>query len=95
MVKQVGRIRIVAQGHSLESDFLITDRVGYCGERGLLSVAFPPDYSNKICYFYANYTNNNGNTVIVRFHLSRDDPNQADPNSEEILLTFDQPIHLY
>jgi len=59
-------------------------------------VAFPPDYSNKnLCYFYANYTNNDGNTVIARFHFSRDDPNQADPNSEEILLTIDQPIHFY
>jgi glucose/arabinose dehydrogenase len=52
-------------------------------------LAFPPSYANKQ-YFYVNYTNNAGDTVISRFRVTAN-PNIADPNSEQILLTIDQP----
>ena len=92
VVEQIGRIRIITKEQLLNSPFLeITDRVGCCGERGLLSVAFPPNFANKH-YYYVNYTNKTGDTVIARFHLSADDPNQTNPNSEEILLTIAQPF---
>jgi hypothetical protein len=52
-------------------------------------VAFPPGYSGKR-YFYVDYTNTSGNTVISRFRLSSD-PDVADPGSERILLTIAQP----
>ncbi len=90
VVEQGGRIRIVKNDVLLSTSFLdITDRVGCCGERGLLSVAFPPDYSSK-GYFYVNYTDKSGDTVVARYRLSAD-PDQANPNSEEVILTVAQP----
>jgi glucose/arabinose dehydrogenase len=90
VVEQPGRIRIVQAGALLNTPFLdITDRVGCCGERGLLSVAFPPDYLSK-GHFYVNYTDGSGTTVVARYHIT-DDPNLADPASEEVVLTVSQP----
>jgi glucose/arabinose dehydrogenase len=90
IVEQTGRIRVVQAGVLLSTPFLdLTDRVGCCGERGLLSVAFPPDYPQK-GYCYVNYTDRSGSTVVARYH-TMDDPNLADPGSEEVVLTIGQP----
>jgi uncharacterized repeat protein (TIGR01451 family) len=91
VVEQEGRIRIVKNQTLLSIPFLdISARVSCCGERGLLSVAFPPNYANK-GHFYVNYTNNDGNTVIARYRVTSD-PDVANLNSEEILLTIEQPF---
>jgi glucose/arabinose dehydrogenase len=91
VVEKPGVIRIVRNGNLEPVPFLsITGRVGSSGgEQGLLSVAFPPDYATK-GYFYVDYTDLNGNTVVSRFHLTGD-PDVADPASEEVILTVDQP----
>ena len=59
-------------------------------EQGLLGLAFHPHYATT-GYFYVDYTDNNGDTVIARYHVSANDPNIADPNSALILLVIDQP----
>ena len=91
---QDGSIRILDGTRLLEKPLLdITPRVGCCGERGLLGVAFHPDYAAN-GFFFVNYTDSSdgfGKTVISRFSISRDDPDVADPNSEKVLLTFEQP----
>ena len=91
---QDGPIRIHDGTRLLEKPFLdITPRVGCCGERGLLGVAFHPDYETN-GYFFLDYTDSSGGfgkTVISRFSVSRDDPNVADPDSEKVLLTLEQP----
>jgi len=88
VVEQPGRIRVYKNGST--SLFLdISDRVSCCGERGLLDVAFPPGYAQK-GYFYVNYTNTAGNTVIGRYRLTAN-PDLADPQSEQVVLTVDQP----
>ncbi len=90
VVEQQGTIQIIRDGAKLAVPFLdITDRVRSGGERGLLSVAFPPDYASK-GYFYIDYTDLDGNTVIARYRLS-DNPDIADPASEEVLLFIEQP----
>ncbi|MGH2541962.1 MAG: PQQ-dependent sugar dehydrogenase, partial [Ardenticatenaceae bacterium] len=90
IVEQVGRIRIFQDGALLSPAFLdIGDRVSCCGEQGLLGLAFPPEYASK-GYFYVNYTDLVGDTVVARYHLTAD-PNVADPESEQILLEVDQP----
>ena len=50
---------------------------------------FPPGYPSK-SHFYVNYTNNAGETVVSRFRVTAD-PDIADPEREEILLTIAQP----
>lgn len=93
IVEKDGRIRILqADGQANEQTFLdIDNRVGSNGgERGLLGLAFHPNYAEN-GYFFVNYTNNSGNTVVARFSVSATDPDLADPESEKILLTIDQP----
>lgn len=90
ITEQRGRILLVRDSRISSKPFLdITDRVSCCGERGLLSIVFPPGYKEKK-YFYVNYTDAAGDTVVGRYRLSKD-PDIADPGSEEIILTVKQP----
>lgn len=93
VVEQRGYIWILDKnGMKLPTPFLNIDPiVGSGGERGLLGLAFHPDYP-VTPYFYVNYTDNNGDTHISRFSVSDNDPNMADPNSELNLLQVDQPF---
>jgi len=59
------------------------------GEQGLLGLAFHPDYATN-GYFYVNYTDTDGDTVVSRFTVTFD-PDAADPSSEQILLSIPQP----
>lgn len=58
-------------------------------ERGLLGLAFHPNYAVN-GYFYVNYINLTGDTVISRFTVSAN-PDIADETSELIILTYSQP----
>lgn len=92
-LEQSGLIRVAdSQGNLLPDTFLnIVSRVGTAtGERGLLGIAFSPDYATG-GYFYLNYTNTLGNTTVSRFRASSLNPQVADSASEEILLTISQP----
>jgi glucose/arabinose dehydrogenase len=61
-------------------------------EQGLLGLAFSPKYMEN-GEFYVCYTKReNDATIISRFKVSKDNPNQADPASEEILLEIPQPF---
>jgi glucose/arabinose dehydrogenase len=94
IVEQQGKVYIL-DGDLVETPFVdITDRVespasGGGNEEGLLSLAFPPEYADK-GYFYVYYTMRNGDNVVSRFSLT-EDPNLADPNSEEQILVLPHP----
>ncbi len=62
-------------------------------EQGLLGLAFHPSYK-KNGEFYAFYTLKKDKTtnVLVRFRVSKDDPNKADPASEEVLMRIKRPF---
>ncbi|MGD8490211.1 MAG: PQQ-dependent sugar dehydrogenase, partial [Anaerolineae bacterium] len=92
VVEQPGRIKIIEEGNTLPEPFLdITGLVVYGGERGLLGLAFHPDYPSN-GYFYVNYTRvEDGATVIVRYSVSPSNPDRADPNSASVLLEIPQP----
>jgi glucose/arabinose dehydrogenase len=91
VVEQAGRVRIVENGELVDWPFLdITDRVGSGGERGLLSIAFHPDYASS-GYFYASYTDDGGDTRIERYSVTGD-PNVADPGSADSVLYVEQPF---
>lgn len=91
VVEQAGRIWIVENGTRLADPFMdIVNLVGSsANEQGLLSVAFHPDYVNN-GHVFVNYTNRDGDTVIARYQRT-DNRNQADEESQEILLTIAQP----
>lgn len=94
IVEQVGRIRILKNGGVLPTPFLdLRGRIVAGGERGLLGLAFHPNYASN-GEFFVDYTTTRGGTllsVISRFHVSAADPDVADPDSEEILLQVDKP----
>ncbi|MFO0797671.1 MAG: PQQ-dependent sugar dehydrogenase [Gemmataceae bacterium] len=74
----------------------LTDRVKYfdnTNEEGFLGMAFPPNYKQS-GEFFVFYTPKGGKmrNVVSRFRVSKDDPDRADPASEEILLTFEKPF---
>ncbi len=97
VVEQSGAIRIIDDGTVLDTPFLDVSGLispaatggGYT-ERGLLGLAFHPDYSEN-GVFFINYTDQAGNSVLARYHVSADDPNRADANSAEQLLYVTQP----
>ena len=67
IVEQPGRIRIVKDGRLLERAYLdLTDRIGYGGERGLLSVAFHPRFREN-GQLFVDYTDRHGDTRVTRF----------------------------
>ena len=92
VVEQAGRIRILnlASNTVNATAFLDIDPLVLSGgERGLLGLAFSPDYASN-GQFFVNYTNNSGNTVIARYTVSAN-PAVADPASALILKTWTQP----
>jgi glucose/arabinose dehydrogenase len=97
VVEQDGLIQIlnvdatVNANPFLNIESIVGDIGGIGDERGLLGLAFHPDYTNN-GFFYVNYINNNGNTVVSRFSVSNSNANLANPNSELILLTISQPF---
>jgi uncharacterized protein (TIGR03437 family) len=96
VVEQGGRIKVIQDGEVLATPFLdITPKVRSGGERGLLGLGFPPGFAEKK-HFYVNYTEGRGapdlRTVVARYRVSADDPNRADPASEERILVVDQPF---
>ena len=89
VVEHKGRIRILKDGVINDEPFLdISERVKCCGEQGLYNIVFPPTYPDNQ-HFYVSYTSPD-ETVISRFKTTSN-PDIADPDSEEVLLTIPQP----
>src|SRR5882672_1537790 len=98
VVEQGGHIQIIqSNGTRAATAFLdVTGRAGFTsgGETGLLGLAFHPNYKNNR-RFYVNYTRNSGaqlQSVIAEFAASSSNVNFADPTTENILFTVDQPF---
>ena len=92
VAERAGRIRVVRDGGLVDRPFLdITGRISSGGERGLLGLAFHPDYPGDP-RFFVDYTDRDGNTVIASFRVTAGDADVADPDSETILLRIDQPF---
>jgi uncharacterized repeat protein (TIGR01451 family) len=87
VVEETGRIRIIKNGIVLPTPFLdISSRLGknVIGAQGVLSVAFPPGFASKQ-HFYLNYAT--GGTLFIARYRVTSNPDVADANSEEIVLS--------
>jgi len=96
VVEQAGIIHVVNQDTVRLDPFLdISSRVGSAGnEQGLLGLAFHPAFEEN-GFFYVNYTDKDGSTVIARFYSDVSIPagqQVGDPASELILLRVKQPF---
>ena len=90
MVEKTGGIRLIKDGSLLPTPFLdLSGRISAGGEQGLLGLAFYPDYATN-GRFVVHYTDPAGDTHLSIFHVSAD-PDVADPASELVILTADQP----
>jgi glucose/arabinose dehydrogenase len=106
VVDQVGRVHIIhADGSRQNEPFLdLSDRMvtlsPFGDERGLLSLAFHPDYASNgrfFVYYTAppdddDPTGFNAENRVSEFTVSSADPNQADPTSERIIIDINQPL---
>lgn len=81
-----GEVRTVDGGEVGEPILDLSDRTTVDGERGLLGLARHPDDDGRL---FAHYTDGGGDTVVSEFSLDGD--LMADPGSEQMLLTVDQP----
>ena len=93
IVQRGGIIKVVQPGSGTATDFInITARVSSnVGERGLLGLAFHPQFESN-GYFFVHYTRTgDGATVISRFNAINSNT-IGDPNSEVFLLTIAQPF---
>lgn len=97
-VEQAGAIYIISKDGTLSNQpfldvsDLVTDDVARGGytERGLIGMAFHPDYAQN-GLFFIHYINKDNNTILARYKVMATDPNQADPTSAVIVLTIKQP----
>jgi len=105
VVDQIGLVRIITtDGILLDTPFLdLRDRMvglnrGY-DERGLLSIAFHPDFRNSslVFVYYSAPLRAGGpfgwscTNHLSEFRVTPGNPDTADPGSEKILLTVDKP----
>jgi glucose/arabinose dehydrogenase len=92
VVEQPGRVEVLRHGHRLARPFLdIRSLVGYDGaERGLLSIAFPPDYA-KSRRFYAYYVNKGGSIEIDEFR--RHTATRASRGSQRRVIEIPHPVN--
>ena len=93
VVEQAGVIKIVdLNGTVNTTPFLdIQSIVNAGGERGLLGLAFHPEYQTN-GRFFVHYSNSSGDTQISEFSVSTSNPDIANPNSEVMILTVSQPF---
>ena len=93
IVGQQGRIRLFKNGTLLTDPFLTVPNVAFGGERGLLSMAFAPDYVTS-GLFYVYYTQQSpdlGAITIDEYKRSDANPDLADPNSRRLVLQIHHP----
>jgi glucose/arabinose dehydrogenase len=87
-----GKIKIIdlAAEKTLSDPFLTVTGLGTGGERGLLGMAFHPQYADN-GLFYVSYTDSGGTSRLREYQVS-DDPNKANPDSGRDLMRVSQPF---
>ena len=90
VVEQTGKVQRVPADGGEPAVFLdLTDQIACCGEQGLLSIAFAPDYG-KTGLLYASFTNTEGDSRIVEYQSKDGEPVDAADGRE--VLALDQPF---
>ncbi len=93
VVEKAGQIKIIENGAVVPAPFLdISTRVSNDGERGLLSIAFHPQYaSNK--QFFVYFTDTNGDIQVERYVASSAEANKADAASATPVIAIPHPTY--
>ncbi|HYO00298.1 MAG TPA: PQQ-dependent sugar dehydrogenase, partial [Actinomycetota bacterium] len=92
VVEQDGRVVEATGGGAKTPAFIdIRNQVGCCGERGLFSIAFAPDYAQS-GRAYLSYTNRQGDSRIDEYQVDPGNPDRLDPATRREILAVDQPF---
>lgn len=92
IVQKGGSIRVYDSTFTFLSTFGTVTNITTNGERGLLSLAFHPNYATN-GFFYVYYTNASGNLEIARYHVNASTPNTFDASSKVVVLTIPHPTN--
>ncbi len=85
-----GDLRVIQPNGMLEPEPFLHVDVEYTGERGLVGLAFHPDFENNgFVYVYYSVLTSPVHCVVSRFTASATNPNVAEPGSEQIILVLD------
>jgi glucose/arabinose dehydrogenase len=91
VVERSGVIRVVRDGTPLATPVLdISSQVDVEGERGLLSMAFPPDYETSGLFYVYLAAQPVGQLQVREYHRSATNPDRADPTGR-IVWRLDHP----
>ena len=86
IIEQPGRILVLQPGSATPTVFLdITARVLSGGERGLLGLAFHPEFASNRRFFVDYTRRGDGATVIAEYRASSSDPNRANTDETPVL----------
>ncbi len=92
VLEQTGAVQLLEDGQLQDEPFLdLSELLEGRGERGLLGLAFHPDYASN-GRFIVDYTDLDGDTVIAEYARSADDPNVAAPDEVRRFLHIEQPF---
>ncbi|UPK67425.1 PQQ-dependent sugar dehydrogenase [Chitinophaga filiformis] len=90
--QKAGTIRVYDSTFNFIGVFGTVSNLSTNGERGLLSMAFHPNYANN-GFVYVYYTNTAGNLELARYHVNSGSPNTIDAASKVIVLTIPHPTN--
>jgi glucose/arabinose dehydrogenase len=101
VVQRRGAVRLVKRGHTLARPFLdltrdtlVKDASGTGDQRGMLSLAFAPDYARS-GRFYVFYVDRRDRIRVDEVRRSAASPDRADPRTRRTVLAIDGagPLH--
>ncbi len=91
IAQQGGIIKVYNSSYVFLGNFLTVSGISTGAERGLLSIAFHPDYETN-GFFWVYYTNTSGDIELARYQVSLN-PDQADPASKQVVMTIPHPVN--
>jgi len=84
VVEQPGRVKVLRGDRKAKGSFLdIRNEVSCCGERGLLSIAFPDFADDR--RFYVYFTDRQGDLRVVEYRRRRDELKASEGSARNIL----------
>ncbi len=96
LVGQTGPVQVLIEDVLQPEPFLDMtnlvnqDSLRQFSERGLLGLAFHPEFASN-GRFFVHYSDHNGSTVLARYSMRPDEPDVVDTLSRQVLLTLSQP----
>jgi len=90
VIEQPGRVEVLNGGRRAGTFLDLRSKVGYGGEQGLLSIAFPPDYQSSR-RFYVYYTGTSGNIRVDEF--KRGSATRAAAGSQRSVIVVPHPVN--